>query len=102
MMGTSSGQIQMILMDISELIPENHLLKRIDRIVSFSFIYELLAPYYPSVGRPSIDPVSMFKMLLIGYLYGIKSERRLVQCKLRWLAAAGAEQNGRGAAVTAT
>ena len=79
MMGTTSGQIQMVLMDISELIPENHLLKRIDRIISFSFIYELLAPYYPSVGRPSIDPVSMFKMLLIGYLYGIKSERRLVQ-----------------------
>lgn len=36
-------------------------------------------PYYPANGRPSVDPVSMFKMLLVGYLYGIKSERRLVQ-----------------------
>ena len=38
-----------------------------------------LKPYYPANGRPSVDPVSMFKMLLVGYLYGIKSERRLVQ-----------------------
>ena len=48
-------------------------------MVSFDFIYDLLAPYYPATGRPSVDPVSMFKMLLIGYLYGIKSERRLVE-----------------------
>ena len=41
--------------------------------------YEILKPYYPANGRPSVDPVSMFKMLLVGYLYGIKSERRLVQ-----------------------
>lgn len=59
------------------MIPENHLLRKIDRIISFDFIYEILAPYYPATGRPSIDPVSMFKMLLVGYLYGIKSERRL-------------------------
>ena len=51
----------------------------IERMVSFDFIYDLLAPYYPATGRPSVDPVSMFKMLLIGYLYGIKSERRLVE-----------------------
>ena len=51
----------------------------IERVVSFDFIYDLLAPYYPATGRPSVDPVSMFKMLLIGYLYGIKSERRLVE-----------------------
>ena len=61
------------------LIPENHLLRKIDRMVSFDFIYDFLAPYYPATGRPSVDPVSMFKMLLIGYLYGIKSERRLVE-----------------------
>ena len=48
-------------------------------MVSFDFIYDLLAPYYPATGRPSVAPVSMFKMLLIGYLYGIKSERRLVE-----------------------
>ena len=69
----------MIFVDIESLIPETHLLRKIERMVSFDFVYDLLAPYYPATGRPSVDPVSMFKMLLIGYLYGIKSERRLVE-----------------------
>ena len=79
MMGRQSRQMSMIFVDIESLIPENHLLRKVDRMVSFDFIYDLLAPYYPVTGRPSVDPVSMFKMLLIGYLYGIKSERRLVE-----------------------
>ena len=79
MMGRQSRQMAMIFVDMESLIPENHLLRKIDRTVSFNFIYDLLAPYYPATGRPSVDPVSMFKMLLIGYLYGIKSERRLVE-----------------------
>ncbi len=79
MMGRQSGQISMLVLDIEELIPENHLLRQINQLVSFDFIYDLAAPYYPASGRPSVDPVSMFKMLLVGYLYGIKSERRLVQ-----------------------
>ena len=79
MMGRQSRQMAMIFVDIESLIPENHLLRKIERMVSFNFIYDLLAPYYPATGRPSVDPVSMFKMLLIGYLYGIKSERRLVE-----------------------
>lgn len=77
MMGRQSRQTAMIFVDIESLIPETHLLRKIERMVSFDFIYDLLAPYYPATGRPSVDPVSMFKMLLIGYLYGIKSERRL-------------------------
>lgn len=77
MMGRRNGQIAMVFVDMETMIPENHLLRKIDRIISFDFIYEILAPYYPATGRPSIDPVSMFKMLLVGYLYGIKSERRL-------------------------
>ena len=79
MMGRRSGQIGMQIVDMEMMIPQNHLLRKIDRMVGFEFIYELLAPYYPSNGRPSVDPVSMFKMLLVGYLYGIKSERRLVE-----------------------
>ena len=79
MMGRQSGQISMLVLDMEELIPENHLLRRINQLVSFNFIYDLAAPYYSANGRPSVDPVSMFKMLLVGYLYGIKSERRLVQ-----------------------
>ena len=51
---------------------------KINQAISFDFIYDL-ALYYPTNGRPSVDPVSMFKMLLVGYLYGVKSERRLVQ-----------------------
>ena len=79
MMGHQSRQLAMLFVDIESLIPETHLLRKIERMVSFDFIYDLLAPYYPATGRPSVDPVSMFKMLLIGYLYGIKSERRLVE-----------------------
>lgn len=79
MMGRKSRQIGMLVIDMAELIPAGHLLREIDKMISFDFIYETLAPYYPSVGRPSVDPVSMFKMLLVDYLYGIKSERRLVE-----------------------
>ena len=79
MMGYQNGQIEMVMMDIGELIPPNHLLKRIDKHISFEFIYELMAPYYSNRGRPSIDPVSVVKMLMVGYLYGVKSERRLAE-----------------------
>ena len=89
MMGRRNGQTAMVFVDMESMIPENHLLRKIDRVISFEFIYDLVAPYYPSIGRPSVDPVCMFKMLLVGYLYGIKSERRLeeeVQLNLayRW------------------
>lgn len=78
-MGHQSRQMAMIFVDMESLIPENHLLRKIDRMVSFDFIYDLLSPYYPATGRPSIDPVSMLKMLLIRHLYDIKSERGLVE-----------------------
>lgn len=76
MMGRQSGQISMIILDLSELIPENHLLWKINQIISFDFIYDLVAPYYPANGRPPVDPVSMFKMLLV---LRCQSDRRLVQ-----------------------
>lgn len=79
MMGRQSRQIGMLLIDMESMLPRGHLLRKIDVMISFDFIYEILAPYYPMTGRPSIDPVSIFKMLLVGYLYGIKSERRLVE-----------------------
>ena len=69
----------MMIVDIESLVPESHLLKSIDTHIDFSFIYELAAPYYSAIGRKSIDPVSLIKMLLVGFLYGIKSERRLVE-----------------------
>ena len=71
-------QQQMNLVIMEQLIPEDHLLRKIDRIVDFSFIYDLCAPLYcANNGRPAIDPEVLFRMLLVGYLYGIKSERRL-------------------------
>lgn len=59
------------------MIPEDHLLRQIRNCVNFDFIYEKTAPYYSHLGRKSINPVILIKMLLIEYLYGIKSERRL-------------------------
>ena len=64
MMGRQSGQISMLVLEIEELIPENHLLRPINQLVSFDFIYDLVDPYYPANGRPSVDPVGMFKVLL--------------------------------------
>lgn len=77
MMGKQNGQIQITILDIDSMIPEDHLLRQIKDHVNFDFIYEKVAPYYSNIGRKSIDPVILIKMLLIGYLYGIKSERRL-------------------------
>ncbi len=77
MMGRQSSQMEIAIVDLGEMVPKTHLLKRIDGMVDFSFIYEKAESLYSSQGRPSIDPVLLVKMLLIGYLYGIKSERRL-------------------------
>lgn len=61
-------------------MPENHLLRLIARHVDFSFIREKVRSYYSADhGRPAVDPVLLFKMLFIGYLYGIRSERQLEQ-----------------------
>lgn len=60
-------------------IPPDHLLRSMDRFVDLSVVRPLLAPSYSSTGRPSVDPELMIRMLLVGYCYGIRSERRL--CK---------------------
>lgn len=64
MMGIQNGQIQMIILDINSMIPENHLLRQIKNGVNFDFIYEKAAPYYSNLGRKSIDPVILIKMLV--------------------------------------
>lgn len=72
------GTLDIVNMD--ELVPEDHLLRKIDETIDFSFIAEKTRPLYsPDNGRPCLDPVKLFKMLFIGYLYGIRSERRLVE-----------------------
>src|ERR1041384_3443833 len=64
---------------IEDQVPENHLLRLIDRYVSFEFVREKLRDSYSETGRPSIDPIVLLRMLLLGDLYGITSERRLVE-----------------------
>ena len=68
-------------LSLERLVPDDHLLRLIANAVDFSFIRPLCRPFYSHTGRPSVDPVVLFKMLLIGYLYGISSERRLA-CEL--------------------
>jgi transposase len=76
----NGGQYQMELVCLDQLVPADHLLRIIDKYVDFSFITEKVRPFYSqNQGRPSIPPVRLFKMMLIGYLYGIPSERRLEQ-----------------------
>jgi transposase len=60
-------------------VPDDHMLRLIDRFVDLSDIRQYLAPFYSSTGRPSIDPELMIRMLLIGYCMGIRSERRLCE-----------------------
>lgn len=64
---------------MEDIVPEGHLLRLIDRHVDFSFIKERVRHLYSYTGRPSIDPEISIRMLLIGYLYGITSERRLCE-----------------------
>jgi len=71
-------QIQYEFVCLDELVPEDHLLRVIQKHIDFSFIREKVRQYYcEDNGRPSIDPVVLFKMIFIGYLYGIRSERQL-------------------------
>ena len=64
---------------IEDHIPDDHLLRLVDRHLDFTFVRETLKASYSHTGRPSIDPEILLRILLIGYLYGITSERRLVE-----------------------
>lgn len=73
-------QVKMEFVSIEDLVPQNHLLRKIARVVDFSFIQELTKDLYcEGNGRPAVNPVVLFKMLFIGYLFGIRSERQLVR-----------------------
>ncbi len=64
---------------LEQHVPADHLLRSIDRFVDLSGIREQLRRYYSEIGRPSIDPELMIRMLLVGYCFGIRSERRLCE-----------------------
>lgn len=81
MMGRqSSGQVPLFYaFNLDQHIPKDHLLRDIDRVLDLSDLHQHLAPYYSPIGRPSIDPELMIRMLLVGYCFGIRSERRLCE-----------------------
>jgi transposase len=64
---------------MEDIVPEDHLLRLVNKHIDFSFIRKKVKHLYSHTGRPSIDPEVLLRMLLIGYLYGITSERRLCE-----------------------
>src|SRR5215472_9460123 len=82
---------------LDDYIPENHLLRLVDHHISLAFVRERLKGSYSDTGRPSIDPKLLLRILLVGYLYGVTSERRLVEelrmhLAWRWFTGLGFDQ----------
>lgn len=70
----------MTIVSLNDLVPQDHLLRKIDKFVDFNFIYDLVEDMYSSeTGRPSIDPVVLFKIVFIQYLFGIRSMRQTIE-----------------------
>jgi transposase len=75
--------------DLDAVVPADHLVREIAAVLDLTWVYDELAPHYPSIGRPSIDPVLMIRMLIIGYVFAVRSERALcreiqVNLAYRW------------------
>src|SRR6266404_3999353 len=84
--------------DLDKVVPPDHLVRQIDAMLELGWVHKEFAPYYSHTGRPSIDPVLMIRMLIVGYLFAIRSERRIcaeVQVNLayRWFCKLGIEDN---------
>jgi transposase len=82
--------------DLDKVVPAEHLVRQIEAVLDLGWVHKELAPYYSHTGRPSIDPVLMIRMLIVGYAFAIRSERRLcseVQVNLayRWFCKLGIE-----------
>jgi len=74
---------------LDDAVPDDHPVREIAAVLDLSWVHAELASYYPQLGRPSIDPVLMIRMLIIGYLFAIRSERALcrdvrVNLAYRW------------------
>jgi Transposase domain (DUF772) len=78
MMGPRQGAL-FYEFSLEDHVPPDHLLRSIDRFVDLGDMRRRLAPFYSSTGRPSVDPELMIRMLLLGYCFGIRSERRLCE-----------------------
>ena len=99
MMGRRSQGHRQLFYEFSldEAVPEDHLVRKIGALLDLSWVYAELAPYYSRLGRPSIDPVLMIRMLIIGYVFAIRSERQIcreIQANLayRWFCDLGLEE----------
>src|SRR5262249_14825745 len=62
---------------LDEVVPDDHLVRQINSVLDLSWVRAELASYYSSTGRPSIDPVLMIRMLIVGYIFAIRSERQI-------------------------
>jgi len=74
---------------LDEAVPQDHLVREVAGVLDLGWVHSELAPYYPRLGRPSIDPVLMIRMLIVSYVFGIRSERALcrevgVNLAYRW------------------
>jgi transposase len=74
---------------LDEAVPQDHPVREVAAVLDLGWVHSELAPYYPRLGRPSIDPVLMIRMLIVGYVFGIRSERALcrevgVNLAYRW------------------
>src|SRR5512139_2794613 len=83
MMGQQTGDQASLFYEfrLEDRIPKDHLLRRINVFVApvLDSVREQLKPFYSEIGRPSVDPELMLRMLIVGYCYGLRSERRLTQ-----------------------
>jgi transposase len=83
MMGRQRGDQTKLFYEfrLDDRVPKNHLLRRIDVFVTAALadLHKELEPHYSDIGRPSVDPELMIRMLIVGYCYGIRSERRLCE-----------------------
>ncbi len=98
MMGEQLGRQDRLFYEfcLDDRVPADHLLRRIDAVLDLSWLRAELAPYYSNTGSPSVDPELLIRMLVIGYCYSIRSERRLcreVEMNLayRWFCRLGLE-----------
>jgi transposase len=100
MMGRLQGDQRQLFYEfcLDEVVPDDHLVRRINSVLDLSWVHAELAPYYSAIGRPSIDPVLMIRMLIVGYVFAIRSERQIcreVQVNLayRWFCELGLEDS---------
>ena len=98
MMGQQSGGQEQLFysFNLEDHVPADHLLRGVARFLDLSELRQHLATYYSNTGRPSIDPELMIRMLVVGYCFGIRSERRLCEevhlnLAYRWFCRLGLE-----------